>query len=498
MLSTWATNKWAQLVRQFLVLLGFFMVYVSLLGYIYHIQPAYRLGGFTPMALLTSIVFLVLYVGLFVSNTRYGISKSYASNLAGGHLLRKIIPLLLLLPPITGYLSLLGEQKGIYPTEFGIGIYTLVFTLVVFVFVTMHASMENKKHLYSMQTQQLLEESEQKFRSVFNSLREGVMSTTPEGLLLFSNPSMSRITGYSEAQLKGKNAMELLQPDSLRNLQHHGPEYGTLMPGDYQTQIVTMSGERLWVAVKALPVLNEHGVTSHIISTFTDITAEKIKLQDLSAFTASAAHDLNSPVARISMLANMFDATNLSEEQKWYLNSIKEVSHSMGQLLKDLLSFSRLGAGSLEKSLLDVNKLVEAVVTMQMPANFAGEINVQHLPPMIANESAMRQLFTNLVSNAIKYSSKSPHPTIWIEACEQNGQTVYCVRDNGVGLREEQIKQLFTPFRRFHAQFEGNGMGLAIVKRIVEKHNGTIWAEPNEPQGLSIKFTVGSEVPQGI
>jgi len=127
MLTVNVAKKWVQFLRQSFIFIGFSLVYISLVGYLYNINYAYTFEHFTPMALSTSFVFLILNSGLFLSNITYGVSKLFTSRLNGGRMFRQVIGFLLILPVIMGYLRLFGEKRGLYPAEFGTGIYTLLF-----------------------------------------------------------------------------------------------------------------------------------------------------------------------------------------------------------------------------------------------------------------------------------------------------------------------------------------------------------------------------------
>ncbi len=165
----------------------------------------------------------------------------------------------------------------------------------------------------------------------------------------------------------------------------------------------------------------------------------------------------------------------------------------MSQLLKDLLLFSKLSAGQVEKKNFELLPLVENIIKTIKPNTHNGEVIIYPLPSVNANESAIKQLYINLLSNAIKYSSKKEFSIVETGVLESNKQLVFYVKDNGVGLNAQQLKTIFTPFKRYHHDFEGNGMGLAIVKRIVDKHGGKIWLESIENEGLTVYFTLNSE-----
>ena len=495
MFSVSTKQKWMLVLRQVLIVTGFALVYISILGYIYNIQPIYRVGGYSPMALYTAILFLFLNFGLFLTNAEYGISRTFTSSLNGGRLLRKVFIFMLLLPPLTGYLRLMGEHKGLYPTEFGVELHTIILTLVVFIFVTLYASLENKKQLASIRAERQLAMNEQRYRAFFNSLKEGVASIDYQGKIMYCNPAYCKMLGYSEAELVGQVVVNMIIP--LGKRQEFYDRLEARKDGreeDYETEVIKKTGDKIWITIKSRTLYDEDGSAYAYIVSVNDVTEERLKIEDLKAFTGSAAHDLNAPLSRIAAVIDLFEKDNLDEEQKMYLSMIEETSGAMRQLLQDLLSFSRLGATQLEKRELDIDHIVQDICTAHTPADFKGEVIKAALPPAKGNEGAIRQLFNNLISNAIKYSSKKDRPRIEIGTYEKNGETVYYVKDNGVGLNAEQIRTLFTPFKRFHTDFEGNGLGLAIVKRVIEKHSGNIWAESEPGKGLAFNFTLSPDM----
>jgi PAS domain S-box-containing protein len=495
MLTTRTARRWVQRFRFGLLILGFSFAYISVIGYIFDIKPGYRFGGYTPMALYSGIAFLFLEVGLFFSNLNNRTVRTFSSSFSGGVLLRWLIPLILVFPPLTGYFRLMGEKNYLYPTEFGVELNALLYTFTVFVCMVLYASLQNKRQMNELKAKRELIVNERKFRTLFNTMKDGVICINLKGIIIYCNPGFCGMTGYSEQEMEGNNVIKMLIPDQERK--EFYKRLRDLTKGnkdDYQFEILRKTGERMWIAIKSRPLLNQDGIAETFIVTVTDITEEKLKIQDLKAFTASAAHDLSSPLGRIQALAELFGTDNLDEDQKFFLTSILDTSRTMRQLLQDLLFFSKLGAVQFEKMEVNLDVIVKEICKSETPPDFKGNINIHSLPAVNGNGPAIRQLYTNLISNAIKYSSKKDNPRIEIGSYQKNGQTIYYVKDNGVGLSGDQILKLFTPFKRFHSEFEGNGMGLAIVKRIVEKHGGRIWAESVVNEGLTFHFTISPSV----
>ncbi|MBA3827477.1 MAG: PAS domain-containing sensor histidine kinase [Taibaiella sp.] len=466
---------------------------MSVVGYIFNVQPAYRMGGFTPMALITSVSFIILTIGIMFTDTRYAFARLLSSPLSGGRMIRAVIPFLLIFPPIMGYLRLLGERKGLYPSEFGVELNTLLFILVILSFVSIYAALLNKKQLLTIRSNNTLEVNEKKFRTLIYALNEGIVNLDIYGSIRFCNPAFCSITGFDERELTGGNIIDMLVPntgkeDFIERLKNENKNEES-----YRIEIVRKAGQLVWLDVKIRQLLDIDNTAQGVLLSINDVTEDVLKIEDLKAFTSSAAHDLNAPMSRIIALTELIDNGNLDEEQKELLGIITDTARNMSTMLRDLLQFSKLGAAQLDKTLIDVDTLVEEICSAYK-TNGNCKINVHALPPANGDIGAIKQVYTNLVSNAVKYSSHNAHPIVEIGADTIGKRVFYYFKDNGVGLKEEQLKTLFTPFKRFHQQFEGNGLGLAMVKRIVEKHGGTIYAKPNNDAGLTFYFTLTPEL----
>jgi light-regulated signal transduction histidine kinase (bacteriophytochrome) len=175
------------------------------------------------------------------------------------------------------------------------------------------------------------------------------------------------------------------------------------------------------------------------------------------------------------------------------LHSIIHNSNRMGVLIDDLLSFSKLGRKEMISSKIDMTALINSIreELFEYPENRI-ELNIKVLPHAKGDESLIRQVWINLISNSIKFSKNQPRATIQIEAYEENKFIVYCVRDNGAGFDMKYYDKLFGVFQRLHAQheFEGTGIGLAIVQKIIHRHNGLVWAESKLNEGACFYFSL--------
>lgn len=221
--------------------------------------------------------------------------------------------------------------------------------------------------------------------------------------------------------------------------------------------------------------------------------------RELEAFTYSVSHDLRSPLRAIHSYTKILSEeylTNVDEEGKSMMNSVMRNAKKMGQLIDDLLAFSKIGKKELQFSTINITQLVEATL-IDLKASLPElktKICILPMPSAKADYNLMILVFTNLMSNAIKYSSSKEQPEVEIGSLQENGETIYYVKDNGAGFDMKYYDKLFGVFQRLHAseEFEGTGVGLALVKRIITRHGGRIWAEAKQDEGATFYFTLGT------
>lgn len=223
--------------------------------------------------------------------------------------------------------------------------------------------------------------------------------------------------------------------------------------------------------------------------------------KELEAFTYSVSHDLRAPLRRIDGFANLLVEQNrgrLSDESMHFLSRVREGTRQMGQLIDDLLNLARLGRKEVSLKVTGLSSIVEAVAGTLTRENGDRiiEWRIASLPFVECDPALMEVVFTNLLSNAVKYSRPRAQAVIEVGAVEQNGHPVIFVRDNGVGFSMKYAEKLFGVFQRLHRaeDFEGTGVGLATVQRIIHKHRGSIWVVAELDKGACFYFTIGVPV----
>jgi light-regulated signal transduction histidine kinase (bacteriophytochrome) len=221
--------------------------------------------------------------------------------------------------------------------------------------------------------------------------------------------------------------------------------------------------------------------------------------KELEAFSYSVSHDLRAPLRHVDGFASLLSkhaVASLDEKGRRYLTTISDAAKRMGQLIDDLLVFSRMGRTQMNLLEVDQNALVARVIREGHYDDNGKTISwdIASLPAVRADPAMLHQVWANLLDNAVKYSSKSATPRVTIGAMpgDQPNEQVFFVRDNGVGFDMNYVDKLFGVFQRLHgpAEFEGTGIGLANVRRIISRHGGRAWAEGRVGEGATFYFSM--------
>ncbi|MGH9351568.1 MAG: ATP-binding protein [Terriglobia bacterium] len=219
--------------------------------------------------------------------------------------------------------------------------------------------------------------------------------------------------------------------------------------------------------------------------------------KELEAFSYSVSHDLRAPLRQVSGFARILSdeyGAQFDAAGQRYLKLIQDGARNMGRLIDDLINMGRIGRQELLRKPTDLNALLQFALKDLRPEIGARPIDLRlgTLPTIECDPGLIKQVFTNLLSNAVKYTRYQEHPVIEVGQTEENGETVIFVRDNGAGFDQKYENKLFGVFQRLHRadEFEGTGVGLATVQRILQNHGGRIWAKGETGKGASFFFTL--------
>lgn len=280
--------------------------------------------------------------------------------------------------------------------------------------------------------------------------------------------------------------------------------------GRFQGYCPTLKGTAKWWDVIVSPVRDASGNIVRLLSVSRDITAKKQaelereqllrelrrSNEELAAFSFIASHDLQSPLRRVSSFAQLLRRRlkdSLDERSVECLAHITVSVRRMQDLIDSLLRYAQFGAGPVQRNPADLNEVIRDVLTLLRPAieESAAEVTCEALPTVEAESVQLSQLFQNLIGNALKYRHPSRTPRICISAKQVDREWQFSVSDNGEGIDGNAREQIFAPLKRLHGDdIAGTGIGLAICKKIVERHGGRIWVESERGVGSTFFFTL--------
>ncbi len=219
--------------------------------------------------------------------------------------------------------------------------------------------------------------------------------------------------------------------------------------------------------------------------------------RELESFSYSVSHDLRAPLRAIDGYSRMIlrkQGERFDDETLRQFGMIRNNVQTMGQLIDDLLAFSRLGKQEMSKTSLDMEVLINDVWQNLLAANPGRNmtLHIREIRPGMGDRSLLREVFSNLLGNAVKFTRNREMARIEVGSCVKDHETVYHIRDNGVGFDMKYHDRLFGVFQRLHgsADYEGTGIGLALVQRIIHRHGGRIWAESKPDEGACFYFTL--------
>ncbi|MDM8549055.1 ATP-binding protein [Desulfobacterales bacterium HSG2] len=381
-------------------------------------------------------------------------------------------------------------------------IITVIFALTIVVLVFMH----RRESAWL----ELLIKSEEKFRRFFENEPEYCYMVSPEGTIMDINKSALDILGYSKTEIIGKPVITTIYAPSsyqkTEDLLKKWKETGEVR--NEELNIITKKGKERTVLLSAVAVKDDKGKILHSVSVQRDVTkrrlaeenlrktAEELKRsnKDLEQFAYVASHDLQEPLRTVASYVQLLQRRyrgKLDADADEFIAFAVDGAKRMHFLLNDLLAFSRiklLAPDSVETG--DI--LRQTLTDLRVAIEESGAVvTCDALPAVIGDRSQLSQLFRNLISNAIKYR-REESPCIHITSEKKDREWVFSFRDNGIGIAPEYFDRIFVIFQRLHTRdkYPGTGMGLAMCKKIVERHGGRLWVESREGAGSVFYFTL--------
>jgi PAS domain S-box-containing protein len=367
----------------------------------------------------------------------------------------------------------------------------------VAVFVALSRSAQRQR----MQAE-ILAKAEQRFRSLLNAAPDAMLITKENGEIVLANSRTDGLFGYRRSQLLGHDIRKLI-PDWTPAIET-GPRAWTAVRSD---------GTSFPSEVNSSPLATEEGLL--VTSAVRDMS-ERMRYeqrieernrqlaalnQELEAFSYSVSHDLRAPLRSIDgfsrILLRDYLGKQLDETAAGHLERVRTAAEKMGQLIEDLLELSRVSRTALSLEIVDLSRLAQIAVEDLRSREQERRVEVAIEPGMLARGDArlLSVALSNFLGNAWKFTRNAVNAHIDFKRENIDGTDVFSIRDNGVGFNPELADKLFAPFQRLHrvSEFEGTGVGLAIVHRVIQRHNGRVWANSGVGEGAAFHFTLNED-----
>ncbi len=352
------------------------------------------------------------------------------------------------------------------------------------------------------------------------SSHDAIVAMDSGGTITYWNSAAEEMFGRTAEEAIGQNAAELLW-SNLSDIKRESTIRKLLEAGRLDSESVfhRKDGKEFITSSHARALKDRDGALVEIVCSFRDISESKRAERELEEYSRQlerynselqqfayiTSHDLQEPLRMITLYMDLLDRRHggeLSPQAKEYMGIARDGARRMRRLIDDLLLYSRIETNRSDFTDVDMTKVFRSVVKELAPAvsDAGAVINIDPMPVVRANETHMRQLATNLIANAVKFRRADTPPVIEVTASTVGDVCIFSVRDNGIGIDPKYVDKLFKMFYRLHTrdEYPGSGIGLAICKKIVERHGGWLWVESDGRSGSTFHFTIPrGQMPEG-
>lgn len=499
-------------ILQGLVLIVMFSSFLTLIGYAYGVESLYAVYFYSSMALHAAILFVFLAVSILCLHSDRGLMEIVISDTVGGLVVRRLLPAAILVPFLMGWLRLIGERAGAYGTEFGLALFALSNIVVFAILIVWSGKNLHRLDVERKRVGTALQGRERMLGALFEHSPDAIIVVDQDAYITQVNKLAGELFGYTRDELVNMT-IETLVPQRFhqrhvqhRNEYHINPRSRAMGTG-IDLYARRKDGSEFPVDIMLSPVETAEGkVVTAVIRDITDrkLAEEKLKMtmqdlersnKELEQFASVASHDLQEPLRMVSSFTQMLERRykdKLDADAKDFIGFAVDGANRMQVLINDLLMYSRVGTRGKPFEPTDMNEVLrQAIVNLRVAIEESHTtITNDELPTVRADAMQIVQLFQNLLGNSIKFRANDS-PFVHVAFTEKSDACVFSVRDNGIGIAPVYYERIFVIFRRLHTmEYPGTGIGLAICKRIVERHGGKIWVESEQEKGSTFYFTI--------
>lgn len=499
--------KKARLPVQFLLHSVTLISGVVIFGHILRIPHFYHFTIFDAMSIYTAVGLLIFTVAASLFNPSAGLTGIYTGNKIGNVMARRLSVRILVVLFIITYFRIMAHRNEWLSQELGMAMFALAFliTTLVLIFATSVVLNEigDKKEI-----------AKHNFKALVKSAPNALVMSDTEGKIALVNKEANKIFGYSPNELEG-SSLDIIVPERYRAAhQEKYPKYAENPQPRHFSSVndlyaLRKDGSEFPIEIGITPIKTEKGIVA--LASIIDITERKqseaiikkqmselkMKNYEMEQFTYIASHDLQEPLRTVSNYIRLLEEDypeQINDDIGTHLAAMDAAINRMRVLVRSLLDYGRLGQ----------NKKLVRTNTNTVINNVADDLKslisssnstitcASGLPEINAYETELRQLFQNLINNAIKFRKKDIAPIITIGCNQQNGISEFYIADNGIGIDPKHSERIFMMFHQLkgNEEYEGYGVGLANCKKIAELHGGKIWVESEPGKGSTFKFTI--------
>ena len=471
--------------------------------YLFGLQTFSGIASVTRAAVHGAVAFIALCAGILCVRPDRGVMKIAVSDTQGGSMWRRLFPMAIVVPALLGWLRLEAQEAGYFETEIWVALFATATAAVVAGVIWWYAESLDTTDRKRRTAEEQVQRASLYARSLFDASLDPLVTISRKGKITDVNTATEQFTSMCREQLIGSDFSEhFTEPEKARQGCQQAFEQGTVR--DYPLAIRDKAGRTTDVLYNATVYKNPAGEIEGIFAAAREISErkrfeEELKRSnaELQQFAYVASHDLQEPLRMVASYTQLLAQRylgKLDSDADEFIGFAVDGAKRMQNLIEDLLAYSRVGTREKEARLCESEQIARsALKNLSVAVEESGaSIEIADLPEIKCDARQLETVLQNLIANAIKFRNKGKPCVIQISARQEGQNWIFWVKDNGVGIEPRHFERIFQVFQRLctREEYPGNGIGLAICKKNVERHHGRIWLESQAGAGTTFYFTI--------